>query len=233
MMSKKLLSHSLFSVYKEFVYSEKEPKDEELKKEIWVLAQNPEVFTEKEIESNKEKLSKIEDVAKHKKFICHVDGALLARYEDRELKTGKNIKAGSSFVIESNNTTLIESYFRIPNVYKGKDTNTHIAEYQALISCLRVLSLYHPRPETIEVHLFSDSEVMTKQMNLEIRTRDIVRQELRQEAQSFIKQFKSVVIEYCPREQNQRADTLAKRSIEEKEWADSSVESVFKKEEIK
>lgn len=218
MMSKKLLLQSILSVYKECLFADKEEVDEELKKEIWVLAQDPSVFTEKEILKNKQQLSHMEDVSKYTHFVCHVDGALKVRYDDRKLKTGKRLKAGSSFIIESNNQTLIENYFRIPNAYGDKSTNTHIAEYQGLISCLRVLRLYHPKPETIDVHLFSDSEVLTRQMNFDVRTRDKVQRGLREQAHECMRPFKSVIIEYCPREQNERADILAKRSIEEKDW---------------
>ena len=223
MMSKKLLSQSLFSVYKTVVSSTDEESDKDLIKEIKALAQSPEFFTEKEIAENNQRFANIENVAEQKHFVCHIDGSLKVRYKDRAAKTGKTIKAGSSFIVESNNKTLIESYFRIPDSYKGTATNTHITEYQALISCLRVLSLYHPKPEIIEVELFTDSEVLTKQMDLEVRVRDDVCRSLRSEAQNYMKLFKSVSIIHCPRDSNERADRLAKKSLREKDWTGQAI----------
>lgn len=170
-------------------------------------------------------------MSRRTQFICHIDGSLKVRYDNREMKTGKRLKAGSAFVIESDNEMVIENYFRIPNTYKEKDTTIHMAEYQALISCLRTLRLYHPNPEMVDVQLFSDSEDLVKQVNFEVRTRNKAQIDLRQEALECIRPFKSVSILHCPREENERADTLSKRSLEEKEWVDSTIEPILSKGE--
>ena len=70
----------------------------------------------------------------------------------------------------------------------------------------------------IDVIIHSDSEVLTKQINLESRVRDSARQNLRDEALEYSKCFKTVKVIYFPREENGRADLLAKMSRDHKSW---------------
>jgi ribonuclease HI len=85
----------------------------------------------------------------------------------------------------------------------GKATN-NVAEYSALVAALeRALEL---GVRTLTV--FSDSELMVKQMNGEYRVKNADLQELYKEAVELRKQFASVTLKHVRREQNKRADEL-------------------------
>lgn len=215
MISKKLLSRSLCSLYKELLVEENRNEDNDsLIKEIYLVAADSRIFSNNEIKENKEKLRQIEKAFTHRDFICYTDGAVLVEYENDELKTGKKISAGASFIIKQENKVLFEDYFSIPSIYGNKDTNSHIAEYQGLISCLEKLSASHPMTKIVKVKVYSDSQVMVRQMNLEYRVRDDEQRKLRDEALELIAQFKEVKITHIDRTKNKWADLLAKKSIE-------------------
>ena len=219
MISKNLLSRSLSSVYKELLLEEDKSKEnEQLKTEIYTLAVNSDIYSESEIKQNKQNLEEIERISNHKEFVCHTDGAVVVYYGDEETKTGKSVRAGAAFIIETEDEVLFQNYFSIPSQYGDKDTNSHIAEYQAMISCLRTLSVYHPSPEFVSVKMYTDSEVMAKQMSLEYRVRDTQQKLLRDEALALIEGFKNVEFIHVNRSQNKEANKLAQKSIEEKEW---------------
>lgn len=218
MLSKELLSRSLLAVYKEMLYNDSSQANNKLKEEIWEISQDKTIYSDAEIEQNASELQKIETISKYKIFMCEIDGAVKVQYENAIEKTGKQIQAASSFVIKSGEELIMENFFPIAPLYGETDTNSHIAEFQALVSCLRVLSIYHPNPEMIDVIIHSDSEVLTKQINLESRVRDAARQNLRDEALEYSKHFKTVKVIYFPREENGRADLLAKMSRDHKSW---------------
>lgn len=214
-MSKELITRSLSSVYKQILLDNDEKEDDYLKKEIQELASDSSLFSEEEIIENKKRLSEIEHIASHRVFNCYTDGAVLVSYDNEKLKEGKHIRAGAAFVVESEGKTLFENYFPIPKSYYNKDTNSHIAEYQALISCLHVLSIYHPDPSIVSVNVKTDSEVLAKQINLEYRVRDKAQKQMREEAFKYIRRFNKVDIENISRNNNQKANDLAKKSLVE------------------
>lgn len=223
MISKGLLSRSLSSVYKELLLEEDETKEvENLKKEVFEVATNDTIFSKLEIKENKETLKEIEKIATHKNFVCHTDGAVVVEYENPDNKTGKQIRAGAAFIIETEEEVLFQNYFSIPSKYGEKDTNSHIAEYQAVISCLRTLDLYHPMSQFVDVKVYTDSQVMAKQMSLEYRVRDVEQKKLRDEALALVDKFKNVVFIHVGRSKNKEANDLAHKSVEEKEWIKSN-----------
>lgn len=85
----------------------------------------------------------------------------------------------------------------------GKATN-NVAEYTALVAALERAVELGVRNLTV----FSDSELMVKQMNGEYKVKNADLQELYKEASALRKQFASVVLKHVRREQNKRADEL-------------------------
>lgn len=213
MINKKLLSRSLSKLYEEMVYMEHTPENKNAIKEIEEAMTSPILFNEYEIELNKKEIEDIELIFKDKEFVCYVDGAVRVHYDDIENNTGKSIIASNAYVIVSESGNVIEDYFPIPTSYDGVDTNSHIAEYQALVSCLRVISIYHPNPQYASILINTDSKNMSHQMNMQMTVRKETMLKLRDEAFSYIKMFKNVEVRYCPRELNKRADQLARKGI--------------------
>ncbi len=109
--------------------------------------------------------------------------------------------AGIGFVIKKEGT-VIDSH----SSYIGKTTN-NVAEYTALIEGLkRLLSL-----NIKNVNVFSDSELMVKQLNGEYSVKNEKLKTLYNEAVQLIKQFDKFKLSHIPRNQNKEADSLSKQ----------------------
>ena len=85
----------------------------------------------------------------------------------------------------------------------GKATN-NVAEYSALVAALERAAELGVSTLTV----FSDSELMVKQMNGEYRVKNADLQELYAEAVELRKRFAAVTLKHVRREQNKRADEL-------------------------
>ncbi len=93
----------------------------------------------------------------------------------------------------------------------GKGTN-NVAEYRALIAGLekaRELSGGSPK----DVEIFSDSELLVRQLNGIYRVKDLNLRRLWEKVNELLKGFRSYRIIHISREENMRADELAKRAI--------------------
>lgn len=96
------------------------------------------------------------------------------------------------------------------SVYLGEATN-NVAEYCALILALqRALRLGCGR-----VEVFTDSELLAKQMNGEYRVKDKHLQILHVLAGDLRESFEEFSIRHIPREKNRAADRLANRAVSE------------------
>ncbi|MCX8192572.1 MAG: ribonuclease HI family protein [Nitrososphaeria archaeon] len=93
--------------------------------------------------------------------------------------------------------------------YIGFKTNNE-AEYLALIKSLEIAI----RLGVSEVELYSDSELLVKQMNGEYKVRDKKIVKLHSIAQELMKKLKVRLI-HIDREENREADRLANKAIEE------------------
>ena len=93
----------------------------------------------------------------------------------------------------------------------GKATN-NVAEYTALVAALEKAVELGLRSFTV----FSDSELMVKQMNGEYRVKSADLQDLFREATELRKQFESVTLKHVRREQNKRADELCNLALDGK-----------------
>jgi ribonuclease HI len=95
--------------------------------------------------------------------------------------------------------------------YLGRATN-NVAEYQALIHALRY-ALHHGARQ---VRVFSDSELVVRQMAgaYKVKHPDMV--PLHREASRLLSQIHDATLTHVRREQNRDADRLANRALDEK-----------------
>ena len=91
----------------------------------------------------------------------------------------------------------------------GKATN-NVAEYTALI---RALELAHELGVR-KLAVFSDSELLVKQMNGEYKVKNAELQDLFREAQHIRKQYENVTLTHVRREFNKDADRLCNEALD-------------------
>ncbi len=130
-----------------------------------------------------------------RKVVLHVDGAC----------RGNPGPAGIGVVLLDAAGGLVREHSK----YLGKATN-NVAEYRALIEGLKLACEYGAR----EVTIISDSELVVRQLTGEFRVKEEHLQVLFHEAQSLLARFGSWEMRHVPREENRRADKLAKRAID-------------------
>jgi ribonuclease HI len=94
--------------------------------------------------------------------------------------------------------------------YLGEATN-NVAEYRALLWALAEAR----RRGFAEAEVWSDSELMVKQMRGEYRVKEPRLRALHAEATDLARAFRTVSIRHAPREHNAEADALANRAIDE------------------
>lgn len=95
--------------------------------------------------------------------------------------------------------------------YLGPGTN-NIAEYQALIHGLR----YARGRGARRVKVFSDSELVVRQISGAYRVKHPSMVPLHREALGLMREFDEVSVSHVRREQNKDADRLANRALDEK-----------------
>jgi len=92
----------------------------------------------------------------------------------------------------------------------GRATN-NVAEYQGLVHALRWAHAQGAR----SLEIFSDSELLVRQMGGRYRVKNPKLQPLYREASELVARFERVRLEHVPREQNKEADALANRALDE------------------
>ncbi len=95
--------------------------------------------------------------------------------------------------------------------YLGTATN-NVAEYQALIHALRFARTRGARA----LRIFSDSELVVRQMNGEYRVKHPDLKPLHTEARSLLGRFEDASLEHVRRERTREADRLANRALDER-----------------
>jgi ribonuclease HI len=93
--------------------------------------------------------------------------------------------------------------------YLGRATN-NVAEYQALLHGLRFALERGAR----EVRVFSDSELLVRQLAGRYRVKSSGLLPLFREAQSLLARFETARVSHVPREENREADALANRAVD-------------------
>lgn len=101
--------------------------------------------------------------------------------------------------------------------YIGCTTN-NVAEYRALIKGLEIAAEFKANRVTV----FSDSELVVRQMNGAYKVKSGGLLPLYQTAQTQSRTFDGFQVKHVRREQNKEADQLANRGIATKDSADTS-----------
>jgi ribonuclease HI len=95
--------------------------------------------------------------------------------------------------------------------YLGRASN-NVAEYQALIHALR----YALGRGATSVKVFSDSELVVRQISGQYRVRHPDMVPLHGKAKGLLSRFEKASVSHVRREQNKDADRLANRALDEK-----------------
>ena len=95
--------------------------------------------------------------------------------------------------------------------YLGKATN-NVAEYQALLHGLR----FALARGASRVEVFSDSELLVRQIEGRYRVKNAGLQPLHGEAKVLLARFERARVAHVPRERNTQADALANRAVDER-----------------
>jgi ribonuclease HI len=127
----------------------------------------------------------------------HVDGA--SRGNPGEAGFGVHVSAPDG-------RTIAELYG-----YLGRATN-NVAEYQGLLHALRWAVARGAKA----VEIFSDSELLVRQMSGRYRVKNPGLQPLHREAEALAGRFDHLRIRHVPREENREADALANRALDER-----------------
>jgi ribonuclease HI len=128
------------------------------------------------------------------KGVLRVDGA--AR--------GNPGPAGAGFILEKGGERVVRK-----GEYLGRATNNE-AEYRALILGMEEAG----RLGLERLEIFSDSELMVRQMRGEYRVKSPGLQELYFQAVKCLEPFRKVVFHHVPREENREADRMANMAID-------------------
>jgi ribonuclease HI len=127
----------------------------------------------------------------------HIDGA----------SRGNPGEAGFGvYVTTAEGTPVAELYG-----YLGRASN-NVAEYQALIHALR----YALEQGVAEVEVFSDSELVVRQISGRYRVKHPDMLPLHRQASALLSRFRDASVRHVRREQNKDADRLANRALDEK-----------------
>jgi ribonuclease HI len=124
----------------------------------------------------------------------HIDGA----------SRGNPGKAAYAVVLARPGRPVIEEADTI-----GTASN-NVAEYTALVEGLTLAAELGVK----KLHVYSDSELMVKQMNGEYKVKNEDLRELYEEAGRLRKQFEKVTITHVRREQNKRADAIGNEALD-------------------
>ncbi len=115
-------------------------------------------------------------------------------------------QAGVGMVLEAGGKKVVSM-----GEYLGKATNNE-AEYKALILGMKEAG----RRGFSHLEVFSDSELMIRQMRGEYRVKSPSLQELYFQAVKSLEPFRQVVFHHIPREENRQADKMANMAIDAK-----------------
>lgn len=88
-------------------------------------------------------------------------------------------------------------------------TTNNVAEYKAVIAALK--KAIELQGDSVE--LYSDSELLVRQLNGIYKVRDKALLRLWQEIKALLKKFKTCTITHIPRQENYLADKLAREAL--------------------
>ena len=209
--------HTLMVAYKAFLYDSvclPGLSCEESKKMFYEYAQNKFIFTPSQIKENLSLMNELDAIKEHSQLKIFLDGSVNVQSSPEGV--ADEVKAGCGFLIESNDEVLHQFSCSLPIMYDGIKTNSHIAEYESLFRCLSYLEKTQKNLGFLTLEIWSDSKNLVRQMNGDARIRNSVIRSFRDKIQNQIKSFHSVTINFLPREENGRANLLAREGRETK-----------------
>ena len=115
--------------------------------------------------------------------------------------------AGAGYVI----TTMDDKVLEEGSKYLGKSETNNMAEYGAVIVGLSK-AMNH---STGIINVFSDSELLVKQLKGEYRISKSHLRNLSEQVRKLMKNFKKVTFHHIKRSKNSRADALANKAVDE------------------
>ena len=127
----------------------------------------------------------------------HIDGA----------SRGNPGEAGFGVYVTTPEGTLVAELYG----YLGRASN-NVAEYQALLHGLRYALARGAR----RVHVFSDSQLVVRQMSGAYRVKHPAMVPLHRAARELARLFEECRLDHVRREQNREADRLANLALDEK-----------------
>ena len=130
-------------------------------------------------------------------LLIHIDGA----------SRGNPGEAGFGVFVEDEAGKEIAGLYG----YLGHATN-NVAEYQALLHALR----YALSQGATRVRVFSDSELVVRQISGEYKVKHKDMVPLHREATSLLRRFEEAKVSHVPRERNRDADRLANQALDTK-----------------
>lgn len=95
--------------------------------------------------------------------------------------------------------------------YLGLQTN-NFAEYSGLLAALE----FAVREKYFSLKVYSDSELLVRQMHGQYKVKNPTLQELFARAQSLVRKLQSFSIEHVLRERNKEADRLVNKTLDER-----------------
>jgi len=128
-------------------------------------------------------------------IIIHIDGA----------SRGNPGYAGAGAIIKNSDGIILKKLTK----YLGIATN-NIAEYNALLLGLQ----YAKKIDVKSVKVYSDSELLVKQMNGEYRVKHPEIIKMFQKVMTLSSGFDKIIYTHIPRESNRDADLLANMAID-------------------
>ncbi|HHX94444.1 MAG TPA: ribonuclease HI family protein [Clostridia bacterium] len=128
-------------------------------------------------------------------FTVYCDGA----------SRGNPGEAGIGYIIIDGNGKVLKE----ESDYLGQATN-NVAEYTALVRSLQDSLKLGAK----SVQVYSDSELMVKQIKGEYRVKNPGLAPLFQQVSGLIARFDNFKIDHVPREKNKKADSLANKGID-------------------
>ncbi len=137
-----------------------------------------------------------EEDAGGKRLVFHIDGG--AR--------GNPGPAGYGVLVKDDTGRKVDEL----SVFLGVQTN-NFAEYSGLVAALE----YALEHSASGVKIYSDSELLVKQMKGEYKVKSPALLEIYGEAKDLVRKLKSFEIRHVMREQNREADRLANKAMDE------------------
>jgi len=129
------------------------------------------------------------------KIIAHIDGG----------SRGNPGPAAAGFVLNDSNGTQLQA-----KAYFIRRTTNNVAEYTSLVRALEAAR----KLSAEQLIVYSDSELLVKQINGQYRVKSELIKPLYEQAASLLDRFKSWKVHHITRDKNKQADSLVNQALD-------------------